>query len=162
MNGYTSFSHDVLAKHASTYRIFGYRFDGYFASIDSMANYFKYNVEMLDKEKRDALFLKDSPIFTKNRDSAPTRYKSGAVVENSFIADGCVIEGTVRGCIFFRGVHVAKGAVVENSILMQDTYVSSGSELGYVITDKNVVIKEKRKLHGCESLPFYIGKNSIL
>ena len=115
-----------------------------------------------EQAQNTAQFLKDYPIFTKNRDSAPTRYKSGAVVENSFIADGCVIEGTVKGCVLFRGVHVAKGAVVENSILMQDTYVSSGTELGYVITDKNVVIKEKRKLFGCESLPFYIGKNSIL
>lgn len=161
-NGQTSFSRDILARQTGTLRIYGYRFDGYFASIDSVPNYFKHSLEMLDKSNRDSLFIKSSPIFTKNRDSAPTIYSGDAIVSNSLIADGCRIEGTVTDSILFRGVHVAKGAVITHSILMQDAVVSHAAELAYVISDKNAVIREKRRLYGCEELPFYINKNAVL
>lgn len=162
LNNQVSFSRDILSKQADQIRIYGYCFNGYLATIDGMASYFRHNTEMLDKNNRDALFLKDSPIFTKNRDSAPTVYSETAIVSNCLIADGCVIEGTVKDSVLFRGVHVAKGAVITNSILMQDTVVSRDAELGYVVADKNVIIKEKRKLYGCDAHPFYIGKNSVL
>ena len=79
---------------------------------------------LLEKENRDALFGdRNHRIYTKVRDSAPTRYGFEAKVENSFIADGCEIEGTVINSVLFRGVKVGKGTVVKNSILMQDTMV---------------------------------------
>lgn len=162
MNGETSFSRDILSRRTSDLRIYGYAYEGYFANIDSMANYFRHNVEMLDKTKRDSLFRKDSPIYTKTKDSAPVKYGSEAKVADSIIADGCVIEGTVENSVLFRGVHIAKGAVVRNCIIMQDSTVSADAEIGYVVADKNVVIREKRKLYGCEVAPYYVGKNSIL
>ena len=161
-NGYKSFSKDILSKHTDKLRIFGYKFDGYFAAIDSMAAYYKHNLDILDKAKRDSLFLPDSPIYTKVRDSAPTRYIGGAAVTNSFIADGCVIEGAVTNSVLFRGVKVSRGASVNNSVLMQDTHISPDVSLNAVITDKNVVIRDKRVLSGCGALPYYIGKSSII
>ena len=46
-----------------------------------------------------------------------------ANVENSFVATGCVIEGTVKNSIIFRKVHVKEGAVIENSIIMQNCII---------------------------------------
>ena len=60
--------------------------------------------------------------------------------------------------MLFRGVHVGKGTVIKNSILMQDTYTGENVRLGCVITDKDVVIKNDRELCGHETLTFYIGK----
>ena len=85
-------------------------------------------------------------------------YLPGAQVKNSLIADGCVIEGTVENSVLFRGVHVGKGTVIKNSILMQDAYTGENVRLGCVIADKDVVIKDGRELCGHETLPFYIGK----
>ena len=82
----------------------------------------------------------------------------GAKVQNSFIADGCEIEGTVVNSILFRGVRVGKDAVVENSILMQDTDTGELVKLNYVITDKNVSIRDRNNLMGCEKVPYYLGK----
>ena len=103
----------------------------------------------------------DFDIYTKVRDSAPSKYADSAIVKNSLISDGCVIEGTVENCILFRGVKVGKGSVLKNSIIMQDTVIGSSVELDSVITDKNVVIRDRRHLAGCAELPFFIGKGRM-
>jgi glucose-1-phosphate adenylyltransferase len=161
-NGYKSFSKDILVGGLGNMKVYGYKFEGYYASIDNLANYYKHTLQMLDKSNRDSLFDKSNPIYTKSRDSAPTRYIEGSHVKNSFIADGCIIEGIVENSVLSRGVNIKPGAVIKNSILMQATEVGSGANLDCVITDKNVVIRDKRKLSGCEDLPYYVPKGSVL
>lgn len=159
--GLSSFGKDILAKNVDSMRIFGYKHDGYYAGIDSLEAYFKHSMEQLNKDVRDEIFgTRD--VYTKVRDSAPSRYLEGAVVKNSLISDGCTIEGTVENSILFRGVKVGKGSVIKNSIIMQKTVIGSGVQLDCVITDKNVVITDRRHLSGCEELPYFIAKGRMV
>ena len=160
-HGSRSFSKDVIMKQIDNLRIYSYDFKGYYAGIDSVATYFKHNMELLDKKVRDELFS-GRDIYTKVRDSAPSKYGENAQVKNSLISDGCEIEGVVENSILFRGVRVGKGAVVRNSIVMQDSVVSDGASINCVITDKNVVITSNRHLSGCEALPYIIQKGKHL
>lgn len=158
--GYTSFLQDVVRKNIGKERYKIYDYKGVYAHIGSMEGYFDCSMKLLEADMREQLFgEKNRPILTKIRNSAPTRYCEGAKVSNSVVAEGCVIEGTVENSIIFRGVHVGRGAVVKNCVLFQDTYVCSGADLNCVIADKNVMIKDKRRLSGHQSMPFYIGKN---
>ncbi len=158
-HGFTSFVSDILIKQLSTLRIYEYDFKGYYAGIDSMSAYYKHNMELLEKEVRDELFG-GRDIYTKVRDSAPSKYGEEAVVRNSLISDGCIIEGVVENSILFRGVKVAKGAVVKNSVIMQDNYIGENTSLDCVITDKNVVISDRKTLSGCSTLPYFIQKGT--
>ncbi|MBQ2712500.1 MAG: glucose-1-phosphate adenylyltransferase subunit GlgD [Clostridia bacterium] len=160
-NGFTSLHRDILLPGCSNMRIFGYEFSGYCAMIDSLASYYKTSMELLDKNVMSSLFG-ERLVYTKVRDSAPTKYVKGCRAVESVIADGCEIYGVVENSILFRGVKVAKGAVVRNSILMQDTVVSENAILNSVITDKNVYIRDRRILSGCPELPYFITKNTIL
>ena len=92
----------------------------------------------------------------------PTRYGTKSSVNNCIIADGCVIDGTVKNSVLFRGVKVEKGAVVENCILMQSTSVGSGAQLNNVISDKNAVIGSDMILKGTAGKCFFVKKNQIL
>ena len=160
-HGQTSFKKDIIAKQFNFLKIYRYDFKGFYAGITSMAAYYKHNMALLDKSVRDELFgARD--IYTKVRDSAPSKYGEAATVTNSLISDGCEIEGTVENSILFRGVKVAKGAVVKNCIMMQDTIVGAGASLNCVITDKSVVIGANRTLSGCETLPYFIQKGTSL
>ncbi len=160
-HGFISFESDVLIKQLDSLKIYRYDYQGYYAGIDSMSAYYKHNMELLDKDVRDELFgARD--IYTKVRDSAPSKYGEGAVVKNSLISDGCEIEGVVENSILFRGVKVAKGAVVKNSIVMQDNIIGQNTALDCVITDKNVVISDRKTLGGCATLPYYIPKGTRL
>ncbi|MBQ7358286.1 MAG: glucose-1-phosphate adenylyltransferase subunit GlgD [Clostridia bacterium] len=159
-HGYTRFLHDILSRDVSRadYRI--YEYDGFYASINSMATYFSCSMQLLEPAVRESLFGdKNYPVLTKVRNSAPTRYLEGAEVKNSVIADGCTIEGVVENSILFRGVHVCRGAVVKNAVLFQDAYVCPGASLNCVVADKNVTVKDGRTLSGHETMPFYIGKS---
>ena len=160
---YTSFSHDILIRQLKKKNIHAYVFDGFCASINSLESYFNISMKMLDEDVRADLFANcDRQIFTKVRNSAPTKYDSSAKVSNSMIADGCTIEGEVENSIIFRGVHVGRGSVVKNCILLQDTYVGSNVTLNCVVADKNVIIKEGRTLSGHETMPFFIDKGATV
>jgi glucose-1-phosphate adenylyltransferase len=161
IHGFNSFENDILIKQLDSLKIYRYDFKGYYAGIDSMAAYYKHNMELLEKDVRDELFG-DRDIYTKVRDSAPSKYGENATVKNSLISDGCEIEGVVENCILFRGVKVGKGAVVRNSIIMQDTMIGANTSLNCVITDKNVVINDKKSLSGCAELPYFIQKGTML
>lgn len=159
--GFTSFGRDILVKRVNDIKIYGYNFRGFYANIRSLQSYFAKSMALLDRGVREELFgARD--IYTKVRDSAPSKYSDDASVTTSLISDGCLIEGTVENCILFRGVKIGKGSVVKNSILMQDTVIGSSVQLDCVITDKNVVIRDRRHLSGCEALPYFIGKGRMI
>lgn len=160
-HGYNSFESDVLIKQLHSLKIYEYKFTGYYAAMDSMSAYYKHNMALLQKDVRADLFG-ERDIYTKVRDSAPSKYGKDAVVKNSLISDGCEIEGVVENSILFRGVKVAKGAVVRNSVVMQDNIIGQNTSINCVITDKNVVIGDRTTLGGCPDLPYYIPKGTRL
>lgn len=159
---YTSFEKDIIQKNVSTLNIYGYKVEEWNCTIDNVNTYFAANMALLDKASRKELFHTDSPIYTKVRDDMPVVYGISSNCQNSLIADGCQIEGTVKNSILFRGARVAKGAVVENSILMQDAFVSEDAKLNCVIMDKNTVITPKKVLSGDKTYPLFVGKEIVI
>ena len=157
VRGYSCFERDILAPRLEKYNIRGYKYDGYYARICGLKSYFDENMKLLDDEN----FFNDTAtteIYTKIRDDNPTRYINGCKTKNNLVADGCVIEGDVENCVLFRGVKIAKGAKIRNSVLMQDTVVNAGARLDYVVTDKNVTIEVGQELKGTDTQPFYVAK----
>ena len=163
-HNFTSLTRDIIARNVDRANICVYRYDGYFANMTSIEEYFKNSMELIHNDDlRRAIFeVKNRPILTKVRNSTPTYYSEDSRVKNSMIADGCVIEGTVENSILFRGVKVGRNTTVRNSILMQDTICGESGYLNCVISDKNVVIRDGVMLSGVESQPFYIAKNKML
>ena len=160
---YTSFSNDIIIRQLKKKNIRAYIYDGFCASVNSFESYFNVSMKMLEDDVRADLFAnRDRQIFTKVRNSAPTKYDTGARVNNSMIADGCIIEGEVENSIIFRGVHVGKGSVVKNCILLQDTHIDDNVHLNCVVADKNVIVKAGRTLSGHETMPFFIDKDATV
>ena len=157
--GYSHFYLDLISKNIEKGKFYVYHHTGYYNIIGSLEAYFSCSMELLDPNIRRELFeCPNFPIYTKVRNSAPTKYTENANVKNSYIADGCVIDGTVENSIIFRGVKVGRGSVIKNAIILQDTYIGSDVTINCVITDKNVVINDGRMLSGHQTMPFFIGK----
>ena len=159
---YRSFDRDILQSHVSTMKIYGYQMPDFTMRIESMSSYYQTTMRLLDPATMDKLFPRLHPIYNKVRDEVPAIYGLGASVKNSLIADGCVIDGEVENSIIFRGVTVKAGAKVKNSIVMQGSVIGTGSELSYVITDKDVNIQDARMIMGFHSYPVYISKGSVV
>lgn len=159
-HGYKNFNLDIIAKNplGGHFRI--YKYDGCFAGIGSLGDYLEYNLKLLEKSWRDGLFcVENRPILTRVRNSAPTIYHPDSKVENSLIADGCDIKGTVINSVLFRGVKVGKGSIVKNSVIMQNSFIDDNVGLNCVVCDKNACILKGASLSGHISKPFYVDKD---
>lgn len=153
-----SFARHILQPKVDDLKIFGYKMEQFAVVMDSTKSYFKANMDLLDPKVRGELFDPERPIYTKTRDNMPAKYGLESSVSNSLVADGCIIEGTVKNSLLFRNVHIGKGATVENCIIMQDGVVGDNANLCYVATDKMVSISEGTTLAGSETYPLIIAK----
>ena len=160
-HGKKHFLKDVVIPEIKTGRVRAYKHDGYYEEITSLGKYYDESMRVLDKETREEVFRKAN-VYTKVKDSAPTKFGENAIAKNSLIADGCQIEGEVYNSIIFRGVKVGRGTVVKNCILMQNTITGENITLNCVIADKNVVIKDGRNLSGHETHPFFLSKGTVI
>ena len=160
-HGKKHFLKDVVMHEIKSGRVNAYKHEGYYEEITSLQKYYDESLRFLTKEVNDEVFRKAN-VYTKVKDSAPTKYGDNAIVKNSLIADGCQIEGEVYDSIIFRGVKVGRGTVIKNSILMQNTITGENITLNCVIADKNVIIKDGRNLSGHETHPFFLSKGTVI
>jgi len=161
-HGEHDFVMDVLIKNLSELYVNGYKFEGYTKRIKDVKSYFDFNMDVLSPQVRFEIFGKDNNVYTKVKDQVPTKYNDAAVVRNSIIADGCVIDGTVINSVLFRGVKVKAGTVIKNSIIMENTEINENCALENVILDKDVIIRSDRKLISTENYPIIIGKFNVV
>ena len=153
-----SLTRDVFIPKIGSMKMLTYKVDTFAEVIDSADGYVKTSKMLLDAAVRRELFNSERPVYTKTLDDMPTRYGIDAIVQNSLVGNGCVIEGTVKNSILFRGVTVEKGAAIENCILMQGTYVGKNSVLKNITADKGVRINDGVTLMGSDEKYVFIGK----
>lgn len=151
---------EVIEENQNQWTICDYEFQGYAAVIDSMANYYKHSMDMLNPTIWNEIFTKERPILTKAKDEPPTKYGKDAMVKNSLIANGCKIEGHVENSIIFRGVHIGKETVVKNSVIMQKTQIGNHCLIENIITDKDVKILDYSNITGTKSEPTILRKRT--
>ena len=139
-----------------------YQHDGIALYNDSVEEYFRNSLALIDKNVRHDLFGANHPVFTKVRDRVPTYYGEGCEVENCLIADGCMLEGEAEDSVLFRNVTICEGAEVEDCVIMNDTVVGEGSELKYVILDKDVTVRPGARLVGTPNNPIIIKRGETV
>ncbi len=140
--------------------ICGYEFTGYVVPILNLQNYVAHSLDLLNYHIRSQLFLENWPIYTTTHNTPPALYGKDADVQNSFIANGAIIKGKVQNCIISRDVVVEKGAELRNCIIFTKTEISKDTKLEYVLSDKNVRIKEIKKITGDENNLVYIAQGA--
>lgn len=157
-----SFEEDIIMENVGKLKVFAMEHTGFAYAIDSLKAYYEANMALLEAENAHDLFMSKRPIYTKVRDDMPALYGIESNVENCLISDGCVIKGTVENSIIGRGVTVEKGAVVRNSVIMQDSFIGVGAHVENVIFDKSVILKPGKTLCGAEGFPVYVGKGIVI
>ena len=139
-------------------KVFGHLFDGYVRIVNSLSQYHRVSLELLDHYKRDELFRENAPILTTTHNTPPSQYGPSANVKHSFIANGAEINGAVEGSIISRNVTISKGAFIKNCILFNGAYIGPNVILENVIVDKQTTINSKQELRGSSENPIYIKR----
>ncbi len=139
-----------------------FAFEGVALYNESIPEYYHNTLSLIEKEIRHDVFGRAHPVYTKVRDRVPTFYDEGCAVDDSIVADGCIISGGVKHSVLFRQVTVGAGALVEDCILMNDAHIGEGAQLKCVILDKDVTVRPGAKLIGTPNNPVIVKRGEIV
>ncbi len=78
--------------------------------------------------------------MTKSEERPPVKIGPQAKIVNSMVSNGCIVRGLVVNSVLSPGVYVSPGAVVQDSVVMNDTWIGPGARLDRVVVDKKVVV----------------------
>ena len=121
-------------------KMYAYSFEGYWKDVGTISSLWEANMDLLGANPVLDLGDKKWRIYSRHSAEGPQFVGADAMVENSYITEGCEIYGTVKNCVIGAGVKVAEGAVVCDSVLMGDTVIGAGATVNYSIIDTGVCI----------------------
>ncbi|MBN2559132.1 MAG: glucose-1-phosphate adenylyltransferase subunit GlgD [Clostridia bacterium] len=162
MRGGTDFIRDIIIPSLGKLNVKGFYYTEPSYKIDTLERYFKASLAFLDTGIRNSLIDGSGPVYTKVKDEVPARYSKSSRVANSLVSDGCYIEGSIENSLLFRGVQVARGAVIKNCIIMQESQIQANAVLENVILDKKCTILRGRRMVGTENHPMIVAKGSTI
>ena len=139
-----------------------YQFKGIALFNETLEEYFRNSLALIDRKVRHDLFGFNHPVYTRVRDRVPTYYGEDCEIEDCLVADGCMLEGEVENSILFRDVTVCEGAEVENCLIMNNAVIGKDAKLKYVILDKDVTVRPGAKLFGSATNPIVIKRGETV
>ena len=135
------FGKDILPKMLEDgLRMFAYQFQGYWKDVGTIDSLWESNMDLLDPNVPLDLTDESWKIYSRNPVVPPQYISEEAQVQNSLIADGCSISGSVDFSVLFSNVVVKPGAVVQDSIIMPGAVIEEGAVVQYAIVSENTVI----------------------
>ena len=139
-----------------------YEHDGVALFNETVDEYYRNTLALLDKDVRHDLFGANHPVYTKVRDRVPCYYGEDAQLDDCLVADGCMLEGKVKNSVLFRQVTIGEDAEVEDCIIMNDSVVGKGAKLKYVILDKETTVTPGAKLIGTKNNPVIVKRGETV
>ncbi len=141
------FGKDIIPQMVGRKKVFAFNFQDaggrprYWRDIGLLDAYFKAHQDLLGPGPTFALYDPDWPMRGNPQNFPPSNYiSSGSPVrlEDSLIAAGCIIRGTVRRSVLSPGVKVGPGAEVEESILWDRVEIGAGAKVRRAIIEDGV------------------------
>ncbi len=113
-------------------------FKAHYWPLKNIPDYYYSNIEILRNPELFSLLYKGSVIETKIQTSSIARVGMNARIVNSFIFDGCEINGDVSNSIVFPGVSIGEKTVIRDSIILPFTRIGSYSKIAKTVIDENM------------------------
>ncbi len=146
------FVRDILIRYKDIKRIYGYKIHDYWKNIASVEDYYSTNMDFLKPEVRDYYFRQYPDIYSKVEDFPPAKYNVGAVVKNSLISSGCIVNGTVENSVVFKKSYIGNNCVIKNSIILNDVYIGDNTRI------ENCIVESRGTIHADSG---FVGDNDI-
>lgn len=122
-------------------KMVAYTFDGYWKDVGTLDSLWEANMDLLNPNIPIDLYDPDWKMYSRNPIMPPQYIGSDAVIENSMVTDGCVINGKVDFSVIFEGVTIEAGATVTDSIIMPGSVIKSGASVEYAIVGENCTVE---------------------
>ncbi len=136
--------HIIPHCHGMGKRLFAYEYNGYWKDVGTLGSYWEANMELIDIIPEFNLYEEFWKIYTNSGILPPQYISANSVIEKSIISNGCEIYGEVHNCVIGAGVTIGQGAVVRDSIIMQDVKIGDGC-----VIDKAIIAENSEIGKGC-------------
>ena len=123
-------------------KLFAYKFSGYWKDVGTISSLWEANMDLIGEDPILNMSDKTFRIFSRNTARPPQYLGNNSHVENSLISEGCRIYGTVINSVLSGGVIVEEGAVIKDSVVMEDVVVKCGGKIYTAIVDSDVVVEQ--------------------
>ncbi len=148
-NSSNDFGKDIIPKLLGEgKKLIAYPFEGYWKDVGTVESLWEANMDLLGEKPKFDIFDKNWRIYSKSTNKPSQVIGDKAIIENSLITEGCVINGTVENSILFQGVVVEEGAVVKDSVVMCDSIIKKDGSVSRAICGRHVVVEEGKKVAG--------------
>ncbi|PKO22887.1 MAG: glucose-1-phosphate adenylyltransferase [Chloroflexi bacterium HGW-Chloroflexi-1] len=134
------FGKHVIPSMAETYPIYTFPFAGYWVDVGTVDAYWQTSMELISGQSQLKLYDPDWVIHTRSEERPPVKVGPQASVNESMVCNGCIVRGQVLRSVLSPGVYVSPGAVVRESVIMNDTWIGPGAVVDRCILDKAVVV----------------------
>jgi len=119
-----------------------YRFEGYWKDVGTIDSLWEANMDLLNPDNILDLADPSWKIYTEDVNELPQFIGATGSVDNAYITEGCVVDGTVKNSVLFTNVTVEEGAQVIDSVVMPNCVVKSGAKLVRCLVQENTVIPQ--------------------
>ena len=153
------FVNDILIRYKNLKKIYGYKISSYWSNISTVDAYYKTNMDFLKPEVRDYFFKQLPEIYSKVSDLPPAKYNPGAVVKNSLVGSGSIINGTIENSVIFKKVYVGNNCVIKNSIILNDVYLGDNTYIENCIVESRDTIRANTRHIGENGVKVVVEKN---
>ncbi len=150
---------DILIRYKNLKRMYGYEIKDYWSNISTVAANYRTNMDFLDPKVRNYFFKEHPEIYSKVSDLPPAKYNPGAVVKNSLVASGSIVNGTVENSILFKKTFVGNNCVIKNSIILNDVYLGDNTYIENCIVESRDTIRAKTRHVGENGVKVIVEKN---
>lgn len=142
----------ILIRYKNLKKIYGYKISSYWSNISTVESYYRTNMDFLKPEVRNYFFKEMPHVYSKVADLPPAKYNPGAVVKNSLVGSGSIINGVVENSIIFKKVFVGNNCIIKNSIILNDVYLGDNTYIENCIVESRDTIRANAR---------YIGENGV-
>lgn len=126
----------TVEKFADESRPHTVRANGYFNPIRSLRQYYQTHIDMLEDYFYLDHYNSVVPVKREEVNNRVSNLMRGSHVINSLIGENSEIFGTVENSVIFKGVKVAEGAVVRNSVILPGNHIGRKATLINTIVDE--------------------------
>lgn len=157
----------IPAMLAAGEKMAAYRFDGYWKDVGTISSLWEANMDLLGKHPAfDIYGTVGHKIYARNQAMPSSFISRSAEIRESFVAEGCNIEGSINHSIISTGCSVGKGAEITDSVIMPDVVIENGAVIRSAIIAEGCHIKAGARVgdyvEGEERKISVIGKDKII
>lgn len=150
---------DILIRYKNLKRMYAYEIKDYWNNISTVEAYYRTNMDFLKPEVRRYFFREYPEVYSKVSDQPPAKYNPGAIVKNSLVGSGSIINGTVENSVLFKKTFVGNNCVIKNSVILNDVYLGDNTYIENCIVESRDTIRANTRHVGANGVKVVVEKN---